>query len=646
MNRRIRILSALLAAVVAGIVTLASAGPALAVRAVSHGHGVLWSGDRTSWIGSYALDDGNSGYCTDVERPQPSGTELEYVDGSTTGRYSLHDSALLAFISRNFGSPTDPLTAASAQLATWTVTGLGGHDQAYFARRANAAAGDVLAAANRILGWASAPGGASTGVSASVNLELAGAGGSVHSDLAVDYLAGSQTVPAGSFAGTMTLEGAAFDDGSRSRTVRNGETLRIAPDQQGATETVSVQVDFRDLPFGPGFRFGRNTGASQDLLVDHPYTRDAHASASRSGPNELPFRPRVETQTSAAVAEAGALLGDDLIVDTHPESATGTEWGVYRTDTGAEAPIPVVIESVLHGPFPVRPLESEVAPADGPVVCRVETLVEAGPGRYETPECVLPAAGHYVWTDSIDPHRTPPEQGGDRLQAWQSRFGVATETTLVPATVLIETVASSDLLAAPGCVFDRLSVTGLPPGSEPIQVQSTLLGPLPRLPEPGSVPDDWQSFPEAGSVVTEVAADGEHRSPCIEVTKPGHYYFTVSSDGSPTVDGDGTFAAAGTTADGGQQLVPPFSDLRVHEAESVVLTPPAASPPPPTPTPTPTPTPPATSVPSAPPVAAALAQTGRSGSGAVAIAAEVSMVAVGLAIAGLAGSHLTSRRRR
>jgi hypothetical protein len=163
MNPRLRLLSFLLATAVLALGGLLAAGPALAARAVAHGQGVMWAGDHASWIGSYRLDDGNTGYCLDVEKPQPAGTEVEYVDGSTTGEYSAADSARLAYISRNFGAPADPLSAASAQLATWTVAGLAGHDQAYFARRANDSAADVVIAANHILSRADEPGGASTG---------------------------------------------------------------------------------------------------------------------------------------------------------------------------------------------------------------------------------------------------------------------------------------------------------------------------------------------------------------------------------------------------------------------------------------------------------------------------------------------------
>jgi hypothetical protein len=628
MNHHLRVLVTFLVSLTLLSLALGgSMGAALAVQAVAHGQGVLWNVDRTSWIGNYELDDGNRGYCLDVTKPQPAGAEFDYSDGSKAGWFSADDSARLAFISRHWGAPDDPYTAAAAQLAIWTITGLAGHDQAYFAQRANGRADDVVDAANQMLRVANGASGASRGVSASVRLDLSGPAGRVTSDLVVDYISGAVVPAAGSFRGQMTLRGATFGDGSRSATVSNGVTTTIRPDQVGAAESVSAEVVYTDLPFGPSFRLGKNTGASQDLLVTHPFPAEARASASATGPSELPFRPRVQTTTSTAVADPGTELTDELRLDVHPESPTGGEWGVYAAADGTLKPIPVVIESTLWGPFPRRPALAPDAPQDAPVVCTVETLVESGPGSVGTEPCVVPSAGFYVWTDSIDPRRTPPQRGGDRLQGWRSDFGVAEETTLVPATPRIETVASIQQTAEPRCVSDRLAVSGLPQGIEPIEVTTTLIGPLAQLPHAGRTPADWQSLPVAGRVVTSIAADGEHDSACIQVTEPGHYYFIFES-----TPHDALVA--------GESVVPAFSDTRVHSSEAIEFTAPPVSPP--TSPPTPTATPPATAPPAAvPPVsptpAPRLAQTGGTGglsvfgpSGPMATAGSVLAVTAGL----------------
>ncbi|SDY43429.1 hypothetical protein [Herbiconiux ginsengi] len=617
MNRIPRILIAFFLSLITVSLALSAGATAFAVQAVAHGQGVIWKVDHTSWLGNYELDDGNFGYCIDVTRPAPHGADFDYVDGSDAGWFSADDSARLAFISRRWGAPGDPLTAAAAQLAVWTITGLAGHDQAYFAQRANDDADLVIQAANHMLQVANGGAGASRGASATAELVLEGSKGSVVSQLTADYLSGPEIVTPGSFAGRMTLHGATFDGGGTTALVGNGVVTRIHPEQSGATEQVSVDVVYDDLPFGSGFRLGRNTGDSQNLLVTQPFPTSARASDAERGPTGLPFGPQVQTTTSSAIAEPGATLTDTLELGVHPDSPTGDEWGVYRAPDGSFAPIPVVIESVLLGPFPARPVESDAAPADAPVVCTVESVVETGPGTLESPPCEVPEAGFYVWTDSIDPARTPFEKGGDRLMAWASKFGVASETTVVPASPQIATVASAGQISDHGCVSDRLTVDGFPEGAEPITVTSTLLGPLTDRPAEGSTPKGWIDFPVAGTVTTAIATNGTHETPCIPVTAPGFYYFVFESAGSdPSARADSP------------ALIPAFSDSRVHESESVAVSAPT--------------TPPAPEASPTPPVSARLPQTGGGGTPTV----MSTVLAVCAVIAGLAGLGLTSRRWR
>ncbi|QJU52462.1 hypothetical protein SCB71_03585 [Herbiconiux sp. KACC 21604] len=607
MNRILRILALVAAALLPlpGL-ALATALPAVAVQEIAHGRGSMWLADGASWIGNYELDDGNMGYCIDVEKPAPSGASFDYLDGSSAALFSPDDSARLAYLSRTWGAPGDAVTAVAAQLATWTITGLAGHDQAYFAQRANGDADRVLELANRMLRQADGAKGASRGVRATLDLRLDA--GLVVTDLVVDHLAGPAQAPPASHRGTLELRGATFENGARTMAVVNGTLVKIVPDSGRAVSAVTVSVSYPDLPYGPRFRLAQNRGGTQSLLVQSPFPTSASASASDSVPNPRPFRPRVETITSAAVAAAGAGLHDRLEVSAHPDSPTGGEWGVYRAADGTLAPIPVVVSSRLLGPFGTRPVRSSTVPADAPVVCEVETAVTTGSGRYDSPECTVPAAGFYVWVDSIDPRKTPPERGGGRLQGWTSEFGVASETTLVPATPIIETTASTAStgeLSAPGCVSDRLLVSGLPSGAPPIEVVSTLLGPLDHEPAEGAEPEGWHDYPVAGSVTTTVLGDGAHESPCVEVSAPGFYYFVV--DSVPSTD---RFATT--------PVVSAFADHRVHASESVRF--PAPTPPP---SPTPPPTPPAATPPapaSGPPAASppgggtppagSLAQTG------------------------------------
>ncbi len=622
MNPRLRtlalVLLGLLLLPLASLSAALSAAPAQALGVAAHGAGVLWSKDHASWLGNYLLDDGNFGYCLDVQKPVPGGSPFEYLDGAQAGWYSRDDMARLSFITRTWGAPADRLDGAAAQLAVWTITGLGPHDQAYYAQRANGDAGEVLFRANTMIAIANAAGGASRGASADVELHVDGAGGSVTSGIHVDYLAGAVTIDRGRFSGTMTLHGATFSDGSRTKTVRNGDVEPIRPDQSGSRATVSADVEFRDLPFGGGFRIGHNLGGGQSLIISNPNTMAVGASATAVGPNALSVRPRVETTTSAALAEPGASLHDVLTLTVHPDSPTNGEWPVYRRSDGVLAPVPVVITSTLLGPFGSRPVEAPSTPLDAPVVCTVDRLVETGPGTVDSEPCVVTAAGYYVWIDRIDPSRTPPDRGGGRLEPWESAFGVATETTLIPASPTISTVASHSLIDRPACVHDRLAVAGLPAGIAPLGVVSTLVGPLPSAPPTGLEPSGWQGFPVAGSVVTSVQADGEHDSPCIQVTIPGFYYFLVDSPEVPDAVQQTPFIAA-------------FSDHRVHAEESLSFAPPAVA------TPSPRPS-------IAAPTIAALASTGSaSARGAGALGTSAVIVTIMGALATL-GFTLRSRR--
>ncbi|WP_066041062.1 hypothetical protein [Herbiconiux solani] len=443
MTRTLRLLASLLSgAVLLPLLLLAGAAPpANAVRALAHGDGVTWLGDHTSWLGNYRLADGRSGYCLEVTKSPPAGSDVDYLPGASAG-YSTDDAARLAFISRHWGAPGDALTAASAQLATWTVTGLGGHDQAFFARRANGDAGLVTQAANRMLELANGDSGASRGATATLGLDASGIGARVLTDLWVDFLSGAHPLAPASYYGDVTLVGATFADGSRRAYLPNGLAREIVPDEIGDLETISARVEYHALPFGADFRFGRNTGGSQSLLVSEPNLLSAAATADTTSTSELPFRPRVETVTSAAVASPGAAVTDTLTLDAHPDSATGGRWGLFQAPDGAFLPIPVVVASVLWGPFGTPPVLSSTVPADARPVCRSELSIDTGPGVYATAPCTVPSPGYYVWTDSIDPARTPADRGGTRLQGFTSPFGVASETTLVPATPRLDTTAT------------------------------------------------------------------------------------------------------------------------------------------------------------------------------------------------------------
>ncbi|AXH36684.1 hypothetical protein DVJ78_15835 [Humibacter sp. BT305] len=558
----------LLLAVALGV--LVPAASATAATVAGHGAGFLSKTDRASWLGTYRSDDGSSGLCLDVTRPSALGSVFHREEATEYLGLSVDDRARLAYISRVWASTGEMVTAAAAQLAVWRITGLGGHDAGWYAQRANEHAALVLSVSDDFLERASQR--ASRSVTASLGIDLASH--TVMSELSVDFVASGPTMLApGTHVGVISLQGATFGDGSTSRLAPNGIAQAIVPDAGRAVDDVSASVAFVDLPYGAAFALGRSDNGRQDLLLASPPGVSVSAEARASGPSGLSFAPRVVTRASSPSVSAGETISDELVL-TATDEGLG-RWGVYQDDEGFH-PVPVVIESVLYGPLKRRPEPLAEAPADAPVVCRVETTAAEGPRTYQSPGCAVAEPGWYTWTAAIDPARTPPEHGGDRLGGWSSSWGEAAETSLVLGAPTISTVASRAFLDQPACVHDTLSVSGLPVGAPAFTVTATLIGPDEAAPTPGAVHEEWRQLQSPGAGEVTITGDGEYSTDCVEVSEPGYYHFVISSPGS-TVDG---------------ASIPAFEDAAVHASESFVL----QSPPP-------------SNVPSSP--AARLASTGQ-----------------------------------
>lgn len=397
------------------------------------GHGPGYLSDDGWWLGTYRLDDGAQGFCLQAGRPSPTDHKLDYMDGEKLGWFSAQDAARLAYISRTWAGTNDRLTAAAGQLATWLIAGLGGHTPEQLAARAGSDAGRVLARARAMVEEAGRLG--STGVHANTVLELAETGpGRVRVEVTVDRLTRPEVLAPRAHKATVTLTGATFADGSTTASVPTGEDTEILPTGTAPSVSVAAKATLDKLPYGSGLTVAVPRDDAQALLIAVPAKAAANASASRTGPSPLPFQPRVATVTSDAIAKEGASLTDRLTVTVDEADGLLPSWGVRTADDGTLIPIEAIVESRLLGPFgsPISP--APLAPADAPVVCTVETTI-SGTGDYETPPCTLPAPGHYVWVDRIDPARTPAAEGGERLRVWQSTFGVASEVTQVEAPV-------------------------------------------------------------------------------------------------------------------------------------------------------------------------------------------------------------------
>ena len=420
---------------------------------VATGHAVGYAAPNGLWIGSYRMADGGSGFCVNLGRSAPTGNDFEPVDARTLGWYSADDTARLAYISRTWAGTSDATMAASAQLATWMITGLDGRDPGELAARAGANAAQVLAGANAMIAEANAPSGASHGVTARVAIERdrtgasastgagttddagAGATDTVIADLDVDYLAGEAAAAPGSQHGTITLTGATFEDGSAQKQVDNGMRYAIVTTGDDAVAQVTADASFPALPYGDAVTIGRNTGNVQNLLLATAASASASAHAAVERPSLKPFQPTVTTRTSAATASAGASISDALTVGVSAGEGTAATWGVYGPDGGPYKPIPVTVRSSLLGPFDAAPAEADAPPTDAPVVCTVDTLVDNGPGDYKTDSCTLAGPGYYVWVESINAQDTSADSGRARVMPWHSRFGTAAEVSVVPRPV-------------------------------------------------------------------------------------------------------------------------------------------------------------------------------------------------------------------
>jgi hypothetical protein len=454
MSKRISIL--VTAVAVTGFLLFSLAVSSLSAIAVSVTGGAV--GYRSSdgyWLGSYQLDDGTRGFCLEAGKTWPVGRETELVDGAELGWFTREDAARLAYISRAWAASDDRVTAASGQLATWIISGLGGHTQEELAARAGADGDAVLARARSMVVEATRE--ATTAVDARAVLELPESGrGRLRVEVAAELLDGSRpNAPGGRHLGTVELTGASFADGSTSATVPNGTDIDVLPDSAEPTVEVTATARFVDLPFGDRLLVGRSGDDVQSLLISTPASATASAEVSSAGVSPRPMQPVVSTVTSDPTAAPGARVSDLLTVDVLTGDDLLPTWAVFDDGDGM-SPIVVTVESSLLGPFD-GPLErSPEIPEDAPIVCTVSTQV-SGPGEYRTPDCRLDEAGHYVWVERIDPGSVPSEEGGARIRPWQSDFGVASEVTVVEGHALASPATATATLADTGSRSDLVA---------------------------------------------------------------------------------------------------------------------------------------------------------------------------------------------
>ncbi|MCU1526473.1 MAG: hypothetical protein JWP75_236, partial [Frondihabitans sp.] len=373
-------------ALVAATLTVLPAQPAGAVASQGHGRGYLWHGDGVSWLGSYVMADGRFAFCIEAGKPSPVGNEYNETTSEDLPGLSSSDTARLAYIARTWAASADDDTAAAGQLAVWTITGLAGHTQEYYAARANERAGIVLTKARAMLAEATSE--ATTSVTARLRLTVPDdRGATLLADLVTNQVdSGVTTVPPGAHQGLVTLVGATFTDGATRRNLPNGTRVTILPRSNLDIVRVRADISFIKLPYGRSVTVGHSPTGSQSLLYSANGSAARDDSVATTAVSRLPFQPSVVTQTSSQVATAGAEISDQINLRARPGDGLLDNWGVYR-DGSSFSPIPVTIRSRLLGPFETAPTEQAEWPSDAPTVCEVATVAEKGAGRYQTKSC-------------------------------------------------------------------------------------------------------------------------------------------------------------------------------------------------------------------------------------------------------------------
>ena len=523
-------------AVITGVLALCvaiTAAPAFAGTA-AHGYGYTWASDGASFIGSYRVN-GLLAYCDNVAALPATNFGYGSPDWTPNTGWSSADKARLAYLMREYGASRNNTTAAAVGLNIWRITGMNGHTDAYYAARAGGKSAAVLAAANTQRTAMNKSATTAVRASATVTFAHDASTGTVSTTLQVDKLSGWSTVASGAFTGTLKLSGAVFSDtGSATRSVGNGRSYPITATVVGGKYSVDASVSYARLPYGDtiGVMSSTTSGRQPLLVADHRDVTASAAAATTAGVVPIPFAVTVLTHSSAQKVLPGAPLTDTLDVAVAATAANpGAQWPTAGADPAA-VPVPVTIRSRLWGPFDVSPTEAAAPPADARPVCEVTRVVTA-PGTVTSGTCTPMRPGFYTWTASVDPNDTSVADGRSQVIGMQSRFGEAAETTLVPWQPEAKTVVSEKSVTTGTCVFDAITVTGMPPGGE-ADVVSEAWGPFSTAPAAGTHIDSTTARPATTSTV-HVSSDGTVRTPCRPLGAPGYYVYTYRSARSATV---------------------------------------------------------------------------------------------------------------
>ena len=183
-----------------------------------------------------------------------------------------------------------------------------------------------------------------------------------------------------------------------------------------------------------------------------PYGVPAETFAVRA-----PAGPRVTTQASQQIADAGAALNDHLRLWADPADLVGA---------------PAVIESTLWGPFAAPPAPSDTWPADPALKVGSVSTTMTAPGSATSPDIMADQRGYYVWTAALAEGRHSTYQPVAALAATDGTGGVSllgAANGLAPSASLAATVelyylSDEPTAPPPTKVPSGAPVAGLPAG--------------------------------------------------------------------------------------------------------------------------------------------------------------------------------------
>lgn len=372
------------------------------------------------YLGNYLAPDGYRVYCIDSPLPWPSGPTsgpssvdtLVTTWGSTLGSSEMQK---LNYVLLSYGQTDDPVQAAAvaayvnAYTSGWARDLGAGYDAGAWYLNGNAA---VTSAYDTI--WADAEAHALPTGAASVRLQMA--------DATSGVLEVSASPP--DAVGMVTLTGAVrADTGESSFAVSATEQVPIrgVPGDESREYSVTASATYTAATLaGPSLVLYTTDGQQRTVRAGAPGSIGFGATAS-SDALRLDFSPTLTTSVASRAAVTGDALVDELTV--------GVAEGTWRR--GADgAPVALVADGVLYGPFDRPPVESATVPQGAPVAGS-ETLRLTGPGEYSTAGAVTAAGpGYYTWVWTIDSARQEA-RGTAALPpgfVLTSRFGLPEET--------------------------------------------------------------------------------------------------------------------------------------------------------------------------------------------------------------------------